>query len=32
MSPISIIIVEKSGILKLNNVTSYKEEELFKKC
>ena len=29
---LSIIIVEKSGDLKLLNVKDYKEEELFKKC
>ena len=34
MSPQSlvIIIVEKSGDLKLLNVKDYKEDELFKKC
>lgn len=30
--PLNIIIVEKSGILKLLSIKDYKEEELYKKC
>jgi len=31
-NPISVIIVEKTGILKLLSIKDFKEEELFKKC
>lgn len=30
--PLSVIIIEKTGILKSLQIKSYKEEELFKKC
>ena len=30
--PLNIIIVEKSGILKVLSIKDYKEEELYKKC
>jgi hypothetical protein len=30
--PLSVIIIEKTGVLKSLQIKSYKEEELFKKC
>jgi hypothetical protein len=32
MQPLTIIIVEKTGTLKLLSIKDYKEEELYKKC
>jgi len=32
MSPLAILIVEKTGIIKPLQIKEYKEEELFKKC